>query len=191
MTIVEVALLEMATVLDDLQIRYMLIGGVAVGLWGEPRATLDVDLTLWVESGKIKSVLEALGARVKLRTMQPQEIVRRTHVLPAVASNGVLVDLLFAAWPIEKQAIDRAVTRHISGKQVRIAPLDYLLFLKLISDRPKDLADAEALILRHRGKFDVAWLQSELSALAESMAQPEILQRFENLLAEERPHFDY
>ena len=49
MTQLERALVEITTILDELRIPYMLIGGLAVSLWGEPRATLDVDLSLWVE----------------------------------------------------------------------------------------------------------------------------------------------
>jgi hypothetical protein len=94
----------------------------------------------------------------------------------------VPADLLFAILPIEKQAIDRAVSRRIGKATLRIAPLDYLLFLKLISERPKDFADAEALMRRHRGKIDVTWLESELSTLAESLAQPDMLSRFQRLL---------
>ena len=185
MAILEDALLEITALLDELHIRYMLIGGVAVGLWGEPRATLDVDLTLWVESEQIESTIETFATRLQLRTPQPLEFVRASRVLPARASNGVPVDLLFAAWPIEKQAIERAVPRRIAGAEVRVAALDYLLFLKLISERPKDSADAQALMRRHRGKIDLGWLEAELSALAEGAAQPDLLRRFRRLVSEE------
>ena len=113
------------------------------------------------------------------------EFVRESRVLPARASNGVPVDLLFADWPIEKQAIERAVSRQIAGAEVRVAALDYLLFLKLISERPKDSADAQALIRRHRGTIDLVWLEAELSALAEATAQPDLLLRFRRLVSEE------
>jgi hypothetical protein len=59
------------------------------------------------------------------------------------------------------------------------------VFLKLISDRPKDLADAEALIRRHHGKIDVSWLGAELSTLAEATGQPDMLLRFQRLLKED------
>jgi hypothetical protein len=50
MTQLEGALVEITTVLDELHVPYMLIGGLAVSLWREPTATLDVDLSLWVQS---------------------------------------------------------------------------------------------------------------------------------------------
>lgn len=45
MTRLEAALLEMAALLDEFHLPHMLIGGLAVAQWGEPRAALDVDLS--------------------------------------------------------------------------------------------------------------------------------------------------
>jgi hypothetical protein len=182
MTLVEEAALELVALLDELNLQYMLIGGVAVGLWGEPRATLDVDITILVEPEQLAPTVQIFSSRLPLRTSKPLDIARRDRVLPVKAPNGVAVDLLFASWPIEKQALDRAVALKIGKLPVRVAPLDYLLFLKLISERPKDTADAEALMRRHRGKIDVSWLEAELSALADSTAQPDMLVRFQRLL---------
>ena len=181
MTRLEAALLEMTALLDELHLDYMLIGGLAVGQWGEPRATLDVDLTMWVEPEQFESTVRMLAARLALRTSQPLEFARKNRLLPVRASNGVQVDLLFAVWPLEKQAIETAVERRIHGARVRVAGLDYLLFLKLISDRPQDLADAAALLRRHRGKVNLDWLERELSELAEAIAEPDMLRRFERL----------
>ena len=185
MTILEAALFEMTGLLDELHLDYMLIGGMAVGFWGEPRLTLDVDFTIWVEAAQFESTVEMLAGRLPLRTAEPLETARRLRLLPVRASNGIPVDLLFAAWPLEKQAIENAVERRIAGKPVRVAALDYLVFLKLISDRPQDLADAGNLLHHHRGKVDLTWLERELSLLAESSAQPEMLDRFQRMLAEE------
>lgn len=37
------ALHELCQFLDDNSIRYTLVGGLAVGIWGAPRATVDLD----------------------------------------------------------------------------------------------------------------------------------------------------
>lgn len=185
MTILEAALFEMTSLLDALHLDYMLIGGMAVGLWGEPRLTLDVDLSIWVEPDQFESTVELLAGRLPLRTVEPIETARRVRVLPVRASNGVPVDLLFAAWPLEKQAIERAVVHQIAGNSVRVAALDYLVFLKLISDRPKDLDDAAKLLRRHRNTANLAWLERELAFLSESTAQPDLLARFQRFLREE------
>ena len=46
MTLLEEATIEFATLLEELKLRYMVIGAAAVGFWGAPRATLDVDIHL-------------------------------------------------------------------------------------------------------------------------------------------------
>jgi hypothetical protein len=123
-----------------------------------------------------------LSKRLKVDSANPLAVVLGSRVLQVHASNGILVDLLFAAWPFEHQAINHAVERQVSGKAVRVATLDDLLLLKLISDRPKDLADAAALLRRHRDTANLAWLDQELLALAESIAEPEKVERFRRML---------
>jgi hypothetical protein len=61
MTPLESALLEVAGAMDRLRIPYMLIGGLAVSLWGEPRSTLDVDVTIWVEPKDIEHTISEIG----------------------------------------------------------------------------------------------------------------------------------
>jgi hypothetical protein len=49
----EKAIVGVAGALRRLQIPYMIIGGMANIVWGEPRATHDVDVTVWVEEPQI------------------------------------------------------------------------------------------------------------------------------------------
>jgi hypothetical protein len=183
MTRLEAALLEMAALLEELHLPYMLIGGLAVAQWGEPRATLDVDLSVWVEPDEFESTIYRLAARLVVRTDQPLEFARRTRVLPVRAGNGIPVDLVFAAWPLERQALEEAVERRVAGATVRVAGLDYLLLLKLLSERPRDAADAGALLRRYRGQVNLDWLEREIADLAEAVAQPQMLARFRRLSA--------
>ena len=46
MTELEAALLEVVAALDACSLPYVLIGGLAVAFLGEPRATLDVDVSV-------------------------------------------------------------------------------------------------------------------------------------------------
>ena len=62
MTLIEEAALEFVGVLDEWRLRYILIGGIAVGLWGAPRATLDVDLTIWVEPDRLDATVKAFAS---------------------------------------------------------------------------------------------------------------------------------
>jgi hypothetical protein len=47
MTVLEHDLTNLAEFLKDQKIPYMVIGGFANIIWGEPRATIDIDVTIW------------------------------------------------------------------------------------------------------------------------------------------------
>lgn len=183
MTLIEEAVVEAAGILDELRIPYVLIGGLAVAFWGEPRATLDVDLSLWVGEHELENTVAVLATRFLVAAARPLDMVKTSRVLRAVASNGVALDLLFGRWPMEYDAIQHAATKDIEGRTVRLASLEYLIFLKVVSDRPKDLADARALLKRYRKKMDlINWLEQQLSSLADSIGQSDILDRFHQFL---------
>ena len=59
----EELLSRIATALDRAGIRYMIIGGQAVLLYGEPRLTRDIDLTLGIGPDEIVRLLEILPSR--------------------------------------------------------------------------------------------------------------------------------
>lgn len=63
-----------------------------------------------------------------------------------------------------------------------IGGLAVALFLKLTSDRGKDLDDAERLLRRHRGRFNGAWLEGRLAEISVALSQPEILDRYRRLI---------
>src|SRR5262249_30386441 len=130
MTRLENGLAEVAIALDELDIPYMLIGGLAVAQWEEPRATVDIDVTIWVAPDRIDDTIVALSRRFAIRSSDPARFVGETHVLPMATSQGIPVDLLFALWPIEREAIENAVERSIGGHRLRVVPLNYLIFMK-------------------------------------------------------------
>ncbi|HZX49319.1 MAG TPA: hypothetical protein VFF47_08900 [Nitrospirota bacterium] len=45
---------ELCLFLDNAGIEYMLVGGLAVGIWGEPRATVDIDFLVSFNSIRIR-----------------------------------------------------------------------------------------------------------------------------------------
>jgi hypothetical protein len=61
MTTLERTLLELARTLTNNGIPYMIIGGMANAVWGEPRATLDIDVVVWVAEKEIKNVVSLLS----------------------------------------------------------------------------------------------------------------------------------
>jgi hypothetical protein len=73
---VRAAVAAVARKLDRLRIPYMVIGGVAVTVWGEPRLTQDVDVTIATSSNETETIDQLVRAFTS-RTSDPAEFVRR------------------------------------------------------------------------------------------------------------------
>jgi len=46
---------ELCLFLDQAGIDYMLVGGLAVGIWGQPRATVDIDFLISISTGDFET----------------------------------------------------------------------------------------------------------------------------------------
>ena len=100
-------------------IPYMIIGGMANAVWGEPRATLHIDATVWVSYDQISETILILERIFQPLVSHPREFIRDTNILPRQSEEGVRVDLIFGTLPYEQEAIARAVELNIAGSPVR------------------------------------------------------------------------
>ena len=55
---------EFIQFLNDHSVHYLLLGGWAVGLYGNPRATKDIDFLIATDDNNIRKLQQALLARI-------------------------------------------------------------------------------------------------------------------------------
>ncbi|HEX9022425.1 MAG TPA: DUF6036 family nucleotidyltransferase, partial [Geobacteraceae bacterium] len=133
--------------LDEAFIPYMVIGGQAVLLYGEPRLTRDIDITLGMDAGSLENLL-TISHHLELRPAveDPRAFVKQTNVLPVLdALSGIRIDFIFSFTPYEAGAIARAVTREIKGWPVRYAAIEDVIIHKLFAGRARDLEDIRGI----------------------------------------------
>jgi len=183
MTRLERAVVEIAAALESMTIDYMIVGGISNAVWGEPRATIDVDVTVAVENPDLSAAIAGLGRVFTTAVPDPDAFVRRTSVLPLDTADGIRIDVIFALLSFERDAVHRAVSIPLGDRDVRVVTPEDLLLMKIISDRPRDLADAEALTRRRATTLDRAYLEPRLREFAESLERPEILTRWKHWCA--------
>ena len=130
---------------------YMIIGGQAVLLYGTPRLTNDIDVTLGVDIAAIDRVAETVR-RIGLAII-PEDFgsfVEKTYVLPTKdEKTGIRVDFIFSFLPYERQAIGRATVVAIDGVPVRFASVEDLVIHKMFAGRPRDIEDVRGVLIRH------------------------------------------
>ena len=176
-------LVELAKALDQVNIPYMIIGGQAVLIYGEPRLTRDIDITLGITPDNLSQVLD-VASKVDLQVLvkDPEDFVNRTWVLPTLhPSSGLRVDFIFSWTPYEKQALERARTFKIEGYPIRFASPEDVIIHKILAGRPRDLEDARSILRKQ--KVDIDYIHHWLEAFEKALDQP-LLQRFEQIQQE-------
>ena len=173
------ALAQVTQLLNQLQVPYMVIGGVANLVWGNPRTTQDVDITVSIPDTNLDQVIEVLGRNLRVLPSDPRTFLDETHVLPLAALGGVRIDLIHAWLPFEEAAIARAQAIILGGVPVRIATAEDLIVHKLASKRPRDAEDATGVLRRQRTSLDRAYLDPLVRSLSEALDEPGIWETYQ------------
>ena len=142
-------------------LSFMVIGGQAVLLHGEPRLTRDVDLTVGIAPDRIGDLLAVCGeAGLEPVPGEPDAFARRTFVLPALdPGTRVRVDFVFSTTPYEAEAIGRAERVAVGGGRVPFATAEDLIIHKLFAARPRDIEDAAGVVRRKGHHLDWEYLR--------------------------------
>jgi len=154
---------KIARTLDGCAIPYMVIGGQAVLIYGEPRLTKDIDITLGVgieEIANVKTHIGALGLRII--PDDPEDFAKKTMVLPSIdETSGIRVDFIFSFSIYERQAIERAHPVKLGRTSVKFASLEDLVIHKVIAGRARDIEDIKSILLKnplYNKKYIADWL---------------------------------
>lgn len=158
-------LAKLARTFDGAGISYMIIGGQAVLLHGEPRLTRDIDVTLGCDATELPRVLSAIKAAGLHPSVAGIEgFVRRTNVLPLTdGTTAIRVDLIFSFTTYETEAIRRSVAVPFADTNVQFAAVEDLIIHKLVAGRPRDIEDVRGVLARKPvidEDYLIAWLSS-------------------------------
>lgn len=172
---------RLAQELTKAHVPYMIIGGQAVLLYGDPRLTRDIDVTLGVDVDQQAQIVDVVKNMGLTPLVTPETFTTQTMVLPChEPSSGIRVDFIFSFTPYERQAIDRAVSVAIRNAQVRFASAEDLIIHKMLAGRPRDDEDITGILLKQR-RLDLAYIRHWLGQFAPAADHP-LVDRFETLL---------
>ena len=172
--------------LDGHSLPYMIIGGQAVLLYGEPRLTRDIDVTLGVDASRLPILLKAVEeAEFKPLPENIPQFVRNTMVLPVVdEQSGVRVDFIFSFTPYEREAISRAKTVRIEGQDIRFASAEDVIIHKIFAGRPRDLVDVRSIVLKNPGidrSYIANWLE-QFDAFRDEVDGKDFVKTFQKVI---------
>ena len=175
---------KIALKLNEKNIPYIIIGGQAVLLYGEPRLTRDIDITLGFGADKYKEIIDIVKQlNFKVLVDDPSSFISQFMVLPVIDENsGIKIDFIFSFSVYEKKAIDRANKINIDGIEVNFSSLEDVLVHKIIAGRPRDIEDIRNILLKNK-KIDKEYVLKWLTDFDRSLGESFVI-RFENVAKE-------
>lgn len=119
-------------------------GALALAYWAEPRATVDIDLNVFVAADQADEVLGPLSA-LGVQTAGSQPLIEREGQA-RVWWDDTPVDLFFAYDPFHDAARAAAVRVPFADTTITVLSAEHLVVAKSVFDRPKDWIDIDAVL---------------------------------------------
>jgi hypothetical protein len=168
--------------------RWYLFGAQAALIWGRPRLTADVDVTVRLEPEAPDALVRAFAQwGFRLRVDPGDDFVRRTRVLPFVFEpNGLPVDVVLAGPGLEELFLSRVIPVRVGSVTVPVISPEDLIVTKILAGRPKDVEDVRGILLERGGQLDLETVRATLGLLEAALGQSDLLPAFEAELARAR-----
>jgi hypothetical protein len=177
------AIRDLNLAFDELGIRSVVIGGVAVSLLANPRHTDDIDTVILCDTDMAAAILNVLlqhGFRPRFADME--ELARQARMVTVEhVGSGTVVDIALGCMPFEEEVERRSVLHRYGDLVVRLPSPEDLIILKAIANRPKDLDDIRNIVAVYPD-IDRARIRRWVEEYAALLEAPELWRDIELLL---------
>jgi hypothetical protein len=145
---------------------FAFIGAVALQHWGEPRVTMDVDLTVFTGFGNEDEAITRFLNHFEPRMENAADFAQQNRVLLLQSNEGVGIDIALGALPFEQRMVNRTVEiEYLPDTFFNICCAEDLVVTKTFSGRGQDWVDLERALVRQEGKLNWKTITSELNEL--------------------------
>jgi hypothetical protein len=176
-------LAALAAALDALGVRWYVFGAQAALLWGRPRLTADVDVTVKcsLPTRELVGALEARG--FSLRVDGTAEFIQATRVVPLEhRASGLALDVVLAGPGLEELFLERAVPVDVAGTVVPFISPEDLIVTKLLAGREKDIDDVRGVLSERGSALDIERIRTTLALLEQALGQSDLTPALEREL---------
>lgn len=175
--------------LETEQVPGTAIGGIAVSLIAQPRMTQDIDAVVWLEESCWETFIES-GRKywITARINDAFEFAKQSRVLLLKHEpSGISIDISLGGLEFEREMIERAVRLKLGGMTIKVPTPEDLVITKAIAQRPKDLADIDAIVSTVPD-LDTERIRSWVGKFAGALEMPEIVDYVEKVLRQYSAH---
>lgn len=156
---------RLADILEAAGVPYAIGGALALGVWGFPRATNDVDLDVFVAADALAPVLEVLRCGGFAVDVDAALSSARERGDFKAWFEGVRVDVFVASLPFYDSVKRRVRRAPIEGRPAWFLSPEDLAVFKLLFFRTKDILDVERLVAFLGSSVDGTYVRNWLCDL--------------------------
>lgn len=151
--------------LDRADIPHAFGGAIAVDYYRVPRATIDIDLNVFVSPDERRRVMDVLAEEFELSNAEAlaAEIAERDQ--GKTYWGETRIDLFFSASEFTESMADRAREVAYQGATIPILSAEDILVIKATFDRPQDWADIDAVCKLQSDKLDLGYMTKWLGEI--------------------------
>jgi hypothetical protein len=147
-------IVELARVFGASDVPFAFGGALALAYYAEPRATVDVDINVFVVPDAVDRVSAVLrGLAIPTSAADRRLVLRDGQV--RLHWGATPVDLFFAYDPFHFHAADRVRRVPFGSDTIPVLAPEDLLVCKVVFDRRKDWIDIEQMLLLTAGTLDL------------------------------------
>ena len=170
--------------LEESRSAYVIIGGLAVSLIGEPRITQDIDLILYISEGDIRQFLKKVDEKgFNLNIQKELNRIKRTGTFRF--SMGLFhADVILASSTFEDSIFKRKKKIMLVGKKAYFPSPEDLILLKVVVGREKDIFDAKSIVIRHKSKLDRKYMEKWAQKISDEAQDMTVWNRLSKLFTD-------
>jgi len=135
---------EFLSLLNKNKVKYLLLGGWAVGIYATPRATADMDVFISVEDDNLEKLLKALYEFGAISV--PKEHFKEPGRIFRMGRSPIRIEIINQASGINFNNCYKSRNKvNVDGIEISVISPNDLLINKQASGREKDIADLKSL----------------------------------------------
>ena len=142
-------------------------GALALAYYAEPRATIDIDLNVFLPVERWREAIEELGPLgVRITKLDENALLRNGQCRLWWERNPV--DLFFSYDPIHEEMRERIRRLPFADETLPFLSPEHLAVCKAMFNRPKDWLDIEQMVIASNPRLDLddveTWLRRMVGA---------------------------
>jgi hypothetical protein len=168
--------------LEAAGVPYAIGGAIVIAYCTEPRATVDIDVNVFLDEERASRALDAL--RDAGIPFDYEKVRSRTERDGQARFNwdGTFVDLFFMNVPFHGESASRVRRVPFGDAKINILACEDLVVYKAMFNRPRDWVDIESIVHGMGAAFDASYARGWLVAMVGE--QDERVKEFDTILAE-------